>query len=49
MVMFFILFDVEIVFMFFWVIDFKKLGLFGFVEMLGFVFFLIIGFIYVLK
>ncbi|WP_120858810.1 NADH-quinone oxidoreductase subunit A [Helicobacter pylori] len=49
MAMLFILFDVEIVFMFPWAIDFKKLGLFGLVEMLGFVFFLTIGFIYALK
>ncbi|GAA7437399.1 NAD(P)H-quinone oxidoreductase subunit 3 [Helicobacter pylori] len=49
MAMLFILFDVEIVFMFPWAIDFKKLGLFGLVEMLGFVFFLAIGFIYALK
>ncbi len=49
MAMLFILFDVEIVFMFPWAIGFKKLGLFGLVEMLGFVFFLTIGFIYALK
>ncbi|MPX05754.1 NADH-quinone oxidoreductase subunit A, partial [Moraxella catarrhalis] len=49
MAMLFILFDVEIVFMFPWAIDFKKLGLFGPIEMLGFVFFLTIGFIYALK
>ncbi|WP_100960744.1 NAD(P)H-quinone oxidoreductase subunit 3 [Helicobacter pylori] len=49
MAMLFILFDVEIVFMFPWAIDFKKLGLFGLIEMLGFVFFLTIGFIYALK
>ncbi|GAA8041706.1 NAD(P)H-quinone oxidoreductase subunit 3 [Helicobacter pylori] len=49
MAMLFILFDVEIVFMFPWAIGFKQLGLFGLVEMLGFVFFLTIGFIYALK
>jgi len=42
----FILFDVEIVFMFPWAIDFKALGMFGFVEMIMFIVLLTIGFIY---
>ncbi len=42
----FILFDVEIVFMFPWAIDFKPLGMFGFVEMVMFIVLLAIGFIY---
>ena len=42
----FILFDVEIVFMFPWAIDFKPLGIFGFVEMILFIVLLAIGFIY---
>jgi len=45
----FILFDVEIIFMFPWAIDFKLLGWFGFVEMLLFILLLAIGFIYAWK
>jgi len=45
----FILFDVEIIFMFPWAIDFKVLGWFGFVEMLLFILLLAIGFIYAWK
>jgi len=45
----FILFDVEIVFMFPWAIDFKPLGAFGFVEMILFIVLLAIGFIYAWK
>jgi len=42
----FILFDVEIIFMFPWAIDFKLLGWFGFIEMLLFILLLTIGFVY---
>ncbi len=45
----FILFDVEIIFMFPWAIDFKLLGWFGFVEMILFVLLLAIGFVYAWK
>ncbi len=45
----FILFDVEIIFMFPWAIDFKILGIFGFVEMILFILLLAIGFIYAWK
>jgi NADH-quinone oxidoreductase subunit A len=45
----FILFDVEIVFMFPWAVDFKALGMFGFVEMIMFILLLTIGFIYAWK
>lgn len=45
----FVLFDVEIIFMFPWVVNFKELGMLGFVEMLLFLFFLMAGFIYVFK
>ena len=45
----FILFDVEIIFMFPWAIDFKILGWFGFAEMILFVILLAIGFIYAWK
>ncbi|PAF49784.1 NADH dehydrogenase [Helicobacter sp. 12S02232-10] len=49
MAMLFILFDVEVIFMFPWAVDFKALGVFGFVEMLSFIAFLTIGFIYAWK
>lgn len=45
----FILFDVEIIFMFPWAVNFKVLGWFGFVEMLLFILLLSIGFIYAWK
>ena len=45
----FILFDVEIIFMFPWAINFKVLGWFGFVEMILFITILAIGFLYAWK
>ena len=45
----FILFDVEIIFMFPWAVDFRVLGWFGFVEMILFIVLLAIGFIYAWK
>ncbi|GGD41610.1 NADH-quinone oxidoreductase subunit [Malaciobacter pacificus] len=45
----FILFDVEIIFMFPWAINFKLLGWFGFIEMLLFITLLSIGFLYAWK
>lgn len=47
--MLFILFDIEVVFMYPWAIIYRRLGLFGFYEMLVFVVILFIGYIYVLK
>ncbi len=44
----FVLFDVEILFMYPWAVNFKKLGWFGFVEMFIFITFLMAGFYYVL-
>ena len=49
MALLFILFDVEIIFMFPWAINFKLLGWFGFVEMIMFIGLLAIGFLYALK
>lgn len=49
MALLFILFDVEIIFMFPWAVNFKVLGWFGFVEMILFFILLIIGFIYAWK
>ena len=45
----FILFDVEIIFMFPWAIDFRLLGWFGFAEMVLFLLLLTVGFIYAWK
>jgi len=45
----FLLFDVEIIFMFPWAVDYKALGMFGLVEMLMFIALLAIGFVYAWK
>lgn len=45
----FVLFDVEVIFMYPWAVNFKSLGLVGFIEMLTFVAFLLVGFYYILK
>ena len=41
-----ILFDVEVIFMYPWAVDFRLLGIFGLIEMLLFVAILLIGFAY---
>ncbi len=43
----FIVFDLEVVFMYPWAVIYRELGLFGFVEMLIFITVLAIGFIFV--
>jgi NADH-quinone oxidoreductase subunit A len=45
----FVLFDVEIIFMYPWAVNFKALGLVGFIEMLTFMFFFLAGFYYIIK
>jgi NADH-quinone oxidoreductase subunit A len=45
----FVLFDVEVIFMYPWAVNFKTLGLTGFVEMLTFVALLLVGFYYIIK
>ena len=45
----FILFDVEVVFLFPWAVIFKRLGLFGLIEMMVFLVILGIGLLYVWK
>lgn len=45
--MLFIVFDIEIVFMYPWAVKFKELGLFGFVEMMVFIVILLVGFLYI--
>ena len=43
----FIIFDVEVVFLFPWALVFKRLGMFAFVDMMIFVVILLVGFAYV--
>lgn len=45
----FVLFDVEVIFMYPWAVNFRELGLDGFLEMLVFMAFLLVGFFYVIK
>lgn len=45
----FVLFDVEVIFMYPWAVNFKELGVAGFVEMILFIGFLLVGFFYLLK
>lgn len=45
----FVLFDVEVIFMYPWAVNFKNLGIVGFVEMVTFMGFFLIGFIYIIK
>jgi NADH-quinone oxidoreductase subunit A len=47
--MLFILFDIEAVFLYPWAVVFKKLGMFGFIEMGVFIAILLVGYIYVWK
>jgi len=47
--MLFIIFDIEIVFMYPWAVNYKQLGLFGFVEMLTFIVILFVGYIYLVR
>ena len=47
--MLFIIFDVELAFLFPWAVLYKKLGLIGLVEMSVFVFFILVGYIYAVR
>jgi len=47
--MLFILFDIEAVFLYPWAILYKKLGMFGLIEMAVFIVILFVGYIYVWK
>ncbi|MBI4234020.1 MAG: NADH-quinone oxidoreductase subunit A [Chloroflexi bacterium] len=42
----FVVFDVEVVFLYPWAVHFKKLGLFAFLEVLVFVLVLVLGWVY---
>lgn len=45
----FVLFDVEVIFMYPWAVNFRALGLFGFVEMILFMGTLLAGFYYIIR
>lgn len=42
----FVLFDVEVIFMYPWAVNFKELGLLGIIEMFSFIILLLVGFYY---
>jgi len=44
----FIIFDIEVVFLYPWAVIYKQLGMFGFVEMLVFIVILLVGYFYIL-
>jgi len=45
----FVLFDVEVIFMYPWAVNFKELEIAGFVEMMIFIALLLVGFFYLIK
>ncbi len=45
----FVLFDVEVIFMYPWAVNFKELGVFGLVEMFSFMGMMVVGLIYIIK
>ena len=45
----FVVFDVETIFLFPWAVQFKALGLFGFIEMMVFLAILVVGYIWIWK
>ena len=45
----FILFDIEVIFFFPWAVNFRKLGIFGLVEMFVFIVILLVGYVYAWK
>lgn len=45
----FVLFDVEVIFMYPWAVNLKSLGIVGFVEMVSFIGFILLGFFYIVK
>jgi len=45
----FVLFDVEVIFMYPWAVNFKDMGFEGFVEMLIFIALLLVGFFYIIR
>ena len=47
--MLFIIFDIEVVFLYPWAVNFRQLGMFGFVEMIVFIAVLMLGYLYIWK
>jgi NADH-quinone oxidoreductase subunit A len=45
----FVLFDVEVIFMYPWAVNFKDFGVTGFIEMIVFIGLLLVGFFYIIK
>lgn len=45
----FVLFDVEVIFMYPWAVNFRDFGVTGFLQMLVFISLLLVGFVYVLR
>lgn len=45
----FVLFDVEVIFMYPWAVNFKELGVLGLIEMFMFMGFLVLGLIYIIR
>jgi NADH-quinone oxidoreductase subunit A len=45
----FVLFDIEVIFMYPWAVNFKQLGVTGLIEMFTFIGLLLVGFIYIIK
>lgn len=45
----FVLFDVEVIFMYPWAVNFKEFGVPGFIEMIVFIALLLVGFFYIIK
>jgi NADH-quinone oxidoreductase subunit A len=45
----FVLFDIEVIFMYPWAVNFKELGLLGIIEVFSFIILLLVGFYYMLS
>ena len=45
----FVLFDVEVIFMYPWAVNFRELGVFGLLEMFTFMGLMVVGLVYVIK
>lgn len=45
----FVLFDVEVIFMYPWAVNFKEFGVPGFIEMIVFICLLLVGYFYIIK
>ena len=45
----FVLFDIEVIFMYPWAVNFKELGMLGVIEVFSFIILLLVGFYYMLS